>query len=76
MSDTSSSGDHEQALTLMKFQLLFAAIFCEHKMNYLTPKSAQNNGYTIFWPYKTLVFLVDIAALLYCFLHFDTINIF
>lgn len=43
MSDTSSPDDHEQALTLMKFQLIFAAIFCEDKMDYLTPETTQNN---------------------------------
>lgn len=56
MSGTSSPGDHEQALTLIKFQLIFAAIFFEDKMNYLTPETAQNNmlfyGHTKLWYFQ------------------------
>lgn len=61
---------HISALTLMKFLLLVATVFCEDKMDYLTPESAWHN--VQFSGHRKLP--VDIAALLYCFLHFGSIN--
>lgn len=45
--------DHISALTLMKFLLLVATVFCEDKMDCLTPESAQHDvqfsGHTKPW---------------------------
>jgi len=35
--------EHTSALTLMMFLLIVASVFCDNKMDYLTPEGAQND---------------------------------